>query len=103
LRCFWQATRGFTSFGECSWLATSGGIADPSDIWYLTIDEIRDDSGSGLSGDRRSQIAAEKADMARWAEIDARPMVGTDYGPPPDNPVGHAIAKFYGNPPRLPT
>ena len=80
--------------------AAAGVIADSSDIWYLTIDEIRDDSGSGLSGDRRSQIEAE---MARWAEIDAPPMVGTDYGPPPDNPVGHAIAKFYGDPPRPPT
>lgn len=83
--------------------ATAGVITDADDIWYLTIDEIREEAAGGLSGERKAQIEAEKAEMARWAEIDAPPMVGTDYGPPPDNPVGHAIAKFYGNPPRPPS
>ncbi len=83
--------------------AATGVIADPGDIWYLTIDEIREDAGAGLTGDRKAQVAAEKKDMERWAEIPAAPMVGTDYGPPPDNPVGHAIAKFYGDPPRPPS
>ena len=83
--------------------AAAGVIAEPSDIWYLTIDEIREDAAAGLTGDRKSQVAAEKAEMERWAEISAPPMVGTDHGPPPDNPVGHAISKFFGDPPRPPS
>ena len=29
--------------------------------------------------------------------------MGIDYGPPPNNPVGAAIGKFFDNPPRLPS
>jgi len=93
--------RVFLEVGER--FCAAGVIDDPSDIWYLTIDEIREDTAAGLSGDRKSQVEAEKADMARWAGIDAPPMVGTDYGPPPDNPIGHAITRFFGNPPRPPS
>jgi len=41
--------------------------------------------------------------MERWSGGAAPPWVGTDYGPPPDNPVGAAIGKFFGNPPRPPS
>lgn len=83
--------------------AAAGVIAEPSDIFYLTIDEIREVAAAGMTGDRKAQIAAEKADMERWAGVSAPPWVGTDYGPPPDNPVGNAISKFFGNPPRPPS
>ena len=83
--------------------AAAGVIAEPSDIFYLTIDEIREVAAAGMTGDRKAQIAAEKADMERWAGVSAPPWVGTDYGPPPDNPVGNAISKFFGGPPRPPS
>ena len=81
----------------------AGAIADSSDIFYLTIDEIRADADAGFAVDRKDQISAEKANLERWSGRAAPPWVGTDYGPPPDNPVGAAIGKFFGNPPRPPS
>jgi pyruvate,water dikinase len=37
--------------------------------------------------------------MAHFATMTAPPQVGTDYGPPPDNPIARAMARFFGGPP----
>ena len=36
--------------------------------------------------------------MARWRAVAAPPAIGTDYGPPPDNPVTRAIGRMFGVP-----
>jgi pyruvate,water dikinase len=40
--------------------------------------------------------------MAKWQEVEAPLALGTDYGPPPDNPVSRAIGRFFvfGVPPQ---
>jgi pyruvate,water dikinase len=37
--------------------------------------------------------------MQKWAKIQPPPQVGTDYGPPPPNPIANAIGRFFGAPP----
>ena len=31
--------------------------------------------------------------------IDPPPVMGTDYGPPPEDMIGHVLVKFFGGPP----
>ena len=79
----------------------SGVIDDAEDIFYLLPEEIRELAKS--PGESRGSLVAErKAEMERWSKIAAPPMVGTDYGPPPDNPLGRAISRFFGGPPPEP-
>ena len=83
--------------------AAAGVIADRSDIFYLTVEEIQAEAEAGITTDRKAKVSAEKANMERWGGVAAPPWVGTDYGPAPNNPVGAAIGKFFGNPPRPPS
>ena len=80
-------------------LAAKGVIADRGDVFYLVPDEVR--AGINDGGDFQQQITDEKANMEKWAKISPPPFIGTDYGPPPDNPVGKAIGRFFGGPPRI--
>lgn len=80
-------------------LAERGVIAKPGDVLCLTMDEALD----GLAGgDFAATVAAREAEMERWAQVSAPQFVGTDYGPPPDNPITRAIARFFGEPPASP-
>lgn len=79
-------------------LATTGAIETPGDVFYLTLEELRAALESG-SAEHQTLVAERKAEMARWSQVAAPPMVGTDYGPPPDNPIGRAISRFFGAPP----
>ena len=77
-------------------LVSSSSVEAQGDVFYLVPDQIR----SGLVGgaDHTALVAREKSEMERWAKVTPPPVVGTDHGPPPDNPVGAAISKFYGVP-----
>lgn len=78
-------------------LVSEGKLTDRSDVFLFTLPELRElaagtTSGAGIAGKRR-------AEMAHWASITPPPMAGTDYGPPPSNPVTRAIARMFGGPP----
>jgi len=80
-------------------LAAKGVIANRSDVFYLVPDTVR--SGLTGGGDFQQQVGDEKAEMEKWASVNCPPFIGTDYGPPPDNPVGKAITRFFGGPPNI--
>ncbi|MGE0601530.1 MAG: PEP-utilizing enzyme [Dehalococcoidia bacterium] len=84
-------------------LAGRGIIADAKDIFMLDVDEGLE----ALQGKRdglRELVAARRAEMEHWAKIQPPPQVGTDYGPPPPNPIATAMGRFFGGPPpALPT
>ncbi|MDA1256700.1 MAG: PEP-utilizing enzyme [Chloroflexi bacterium] len=82
--------------------ANAGVINSLNDIFYLDGDEIREISRAGITGDWKATVAERKAEMDRWSEVHAPPMIGTDYGPPPDNPVTRALNRFFGGPPPAP-
>lgn len=78
-------------------LCDEGKLAAPEDVFMFSVPELRelasgDGSGIGVARERRSA-------MAHWATVTPPPMVGTDYGPPPDNPITRAILRFFGGPP----
>ncbi|NQW15849.1 MAG: hypothetical protein HQ478_00015 [Chloroflexi bacterium] len=87
----------FLAFGDR--LAAKGVIAHRGDVFYLVPDTVR--SGLLNGGDFKQQITDEKAEMEKWSSVVCPPFIGTDYGPPPDNPVGRAIGRFFGGPPNI--
>jgi rifampicin phosphotransferase len=78
-------------------LAANGQLAAADDIFMFTKPEAADLALSGADG--KATAAQRRAEMERAATISAPPMVGTDYGPPPDNPITRSIARFFGGPP----
>ncbi len=81
-------------------LVDAGKLDAADDVVYLVPDQIRASLKQGE--DFRPVVAHEKEEMAKFAAIAPPPMIGTDYGPPPPNPVTVALGKFIGNPPQPP-
>jgi len=79
-------------------LAAASTLEDPGDVFHLTIEELR----AGLAGDRSDlgpRIAERKAELERFAAIQAPPVLGTlPPGPPPDDPITRAVFKMFGRP-----
>lgn len=92
-----QVRQVFREFGNR--LAASGAISNNEDVFMLTGDEIIESARQGFSGNFQSAVADRRAEMEKFQSIPAAPMVGTDYGPPPDNPITRALGRFFGTPP----
>jgi pyruvate,water dikinase len=84
-----QVRQVFLEFGNR--LASTGAIPSRNDVFMLTGDEIIESAKNGFRGD-----SERSAEMQKWEKIPAAPRVGTDYGPPPDNPVTRALGRFFG-------
>ncbi|MCH7641901.1 MAG: hypothetical protein IIC30_01340, partial [Chloroflexi bacterium] len=95
-----QVRHVFLEFGRR--LAAAGVITERDDVFYLTGDEIKDAIIAESPASFASAVTDRKAEMERWSKVPAPPMIGTDYGPPPDNPVTRAIGRFFGGPPPTP-
>ena len=76
--------------------AAADVIEAANDIFYLLPDDITEICGLGLRADRKTLVAAGKESMQRWSGVPAPIAIGTDYGPPPDNPVSRALGRFFG-------
>jgi pyruvate,water dikinase len=83
--------------------AEAGVIQRPDDIFHMTLDEIRETTRRLPDLDRRDLVSRRKAELKHFAEAQPPPALGTPPpGPPPDNPVNHAMGKFFGGPPQPP-
>jgi pyruvate,water dikinase len=81
-------------------LATAGVIEHPGDVFFLTVDELRETARLLPAGDRRRLVAARQAEMAYFRTIEPPPTLGTPpSAPPPDTPLHRAMGKFFGPPP----
>jgi pyruvate,water dikinase len=81
-------------------LVEAGALAVADDVFYLTLDEALDvDDTVRHAGLRRAAVAERKAELERFRRLSAPPVLGTDYGPPPDDPVNRFLTKFFGGPP----
>ncbi len=78
-------------------LAAAGLLENASDVFLFEPAELRALAESNHSG--KETATARRGEMEAWAKVAAPPMVGTDYGPPPDNPVTRALMRFFGGPP----
>lgn len=90
----------FLEFGRR--FAEAGVIANHEDVFMLTGDEVKATAEGGIVGDLNPTVTERKAEMEYWAKITPPPMLGTDYGPPPMNPVTRAIGRMFGTPPAPP-
>jgi pyruvate,water dikinase len=51
--------------------------------------------------DLKQRVAERKAELERWATVQAPPLLGTfPPGPPPDDPVARAVFKMFGGIPK---
>lgn len=78
-------------------LVSAGTLEAPEDIFYLTLGEVLGAASGGrafidLVGERRAEVE-------RFATVDAPPMLGRPGGPPPDDALGRMLGKLFGGPP----
>jgi len=79
-------------------LAERRQLGDKEDIFLLDMDEALhalDNRGE----DMKRLVAERQQEIEHWGKIPAAPFAGTDYGPPPDNPITRALMRFFGGPP----
>jgi phosphohistidine swiveling domain-containing protein len=75
-------------------------LEGPDDVLMLTLDEIRAAASAVPAIDCRTLAAQRQAELERYAGVTPPPALGTlPPGPPPDNPIGRFVAKFWGAPP----
>ena len=89
-----QVRQVFLEFGNR--LAKAGVISVRDDVFMLTGDEIIESAKAGFTGDFKLEVLERRAEMEKWAEIPAAAHIGTDYGPPPDNPITRALGRLFG-------
>lgn len=95
----YEVRRVFMEFGRR--FAEAGAIAEPNDIFHLTVEEIRETAGQLPSIDRKPLVDERRAEIAHYATIELPPAVGTaPPGPPPTNPMSQLLGKFMGTPPQ---
>jgi pyruvate,water dikinase len=80
-------------------LADAGVIETRDDVFYLTLDELRELESTMADATLRERVAARRSEVEHFRKISPPPALGTDYGPPPDDPVNRSMMKFFGAPP----
>jgi phosphohistidine swiveling domain-containing protein len=90
-------------------LASAALIEQPSDVFYLTLDELREIgralAGGFLPGGRHREVAARQAEMAYYRTITPPRLLGTPPAgrPAPSTLGGRALGRFVGTPPQQDT
>ncbi len=80
-------------------LVEAHAIQEPADVFYLTQDELRGLLAAPSPGSLRSPVVERQAEVQHFRAITPPPALGTDYGPPPDDPVARFFGKLFGGPP----
>jgi pyruvate,water dikinase len=97
--CLYQGRRVILEFGRR--FAEAGAIDQADDVFYLTLEELREPASAAPSGDRRTLIDGRKADMAHFRSLTPPPALGAEPAEPPgDDPLDRAMGKFFGAPPQ---
>lgn len=105
-----QVRRVLVEFGHR--LADAGEIAEPADVFMLTLDEVKESaaaaalaapcrSASGSPPARARLVERRRAEMGRFASVRPPDHLGAPpQGPPPgENPFSRFMTKFMGAPP----
>ena len=80
-------------------LSEAGVIAQPADVFYFSLDEVRAYAAAHHCGDRRSLVDLRRREVEHFRAVSPPPALGTDNGPPPDDPMNRFFGKFFGGPP----
>lgn len=73
-------------------LAGDGLIDSPDEIWYLTLDEVREVLSGPPVFSLRARLAERGAELARWAEATPPPRLGGRLHRRPAEPTGGRMA-----------
>jgi pyruvate,water dikinase len=97
--CPYQVRRVVLEFGRR--FAETGAIDQPADIFYLTLDELRETASTPPGIDSRSLVGERTAEVEHFRAITPPPALGTQPAEPPaDDPLSRAMGKFFGAPPQ---
>jgi pyruvate,water dikinase len=81
-------------------LADASVLDAQDDVFFLTVEEVRETAESLPALDRRALVAERRAEVERAATITPPLVLGTPpSGPPPQDPIGRAIVKMFGGGP----
>jgi len=72
-------------------------LDDAGDVFLLTVPEVQT-IAAGRKLDARALVEQRRAAIDHFRQITPPPLIGTDYGPPPENPVTKALGRFFGQP-----
>jgi pyruvate,water dikinase len=78
-------------------LAAAGKLDRADDVFLFTPGELREIADAPEGG--KPTAKQRRTELDYWDGLAAPLMVGTDYGPPPDDPINRALMKFFGAPP----
>jgi len=82
-------------------MAAAGALARGEDVMMLTLDEVLASVRERPFVDRRALVEERQRELAHFGALQEPEMVGTRQpGPPPEDPVGRAIGRFFGTPPQ---
>ena len=80
-------------------LADAGALESADDVFHLGTDEVQAALEALPGGDLKGVVAERRARLEANREIKPPKQLGTDYGPPPDEPISRAFGRFFGGPP----
>jgi len=82
-------------------LAAAGALERADDVMMLTLDEVLASLNDSPALDRRALVDERQRELAVFGAVEEPEMVGSRQpGPPPEDPVGRAIGRFFGTPPQ---
>lgn len=100
-RGLYQVHRAIVATGQR--LADAGVLNAPTDVNYLSWEEMRDAAAALPNGDRRALVRERRAEMDRFATVAPPPAIGTPEPPDPhasESPLFRTMGKFFGGPPK---
>jgi pyruvate,water dikinase len=93
-RCAYQVRRVFLELGRR--FAAAGVLDTADDVFCLTPDEIAQTAAALPRHHQRALAAARRAEMAYFRTITPPAALGSPpQGPPPEDPISRAVAKFF--------
>jgi pyruvate,water dikinase len=85
---------------ELGWRLVPAALNVPDDVFFLTLDELRETAAAERTPDRRTLVEARRAEMERFAAIRPPEQIGTPLPPPPPgvppDPFMRSMGKFNG-------
>jgi len=85
---------------ELGWRLVPAAFNVPADVFFLTLDELRETATAERTPDRRALVEDRRAEMARFAAVRPPEQLGTPLPPPPPggplNPFMRSMTKFNG-------
>jgi pyruvate,water dikinase len=96
-RTVYQVRRVLLEFGRR--FTGAGAIERPDDVFYLTLNEVRETAIAPAGRDRRAAVRERKAEIERYRTVVPPPALGTNPSRPRlETPLGRGLDKMFGVP-----